>query len=185
MKLLRVAVTAIVVLAFATAGLADDMMAPEKGFRADMTKQMKTIQGKIIGLANETPADKLSWRPAEGVRSFSEVYAHVAAANYFLLSLAGVSVPEGVDIRNMEKDVTSKDDLLKALDASYDFLYKSINGISDEDLERAIKLFGQDANVRMALLICIEHNSEHLGQLIAYARSNGIVPPWSKKPAAD
>ena len=180
MKLLRIAVTAIVVLAFASASFADGH-GPEKGFRAEMIVQMKSIQEKITGLAQETPADKYGWAPAEGVRGNGAVFVHTAAANYFLLSVAGVELPEGLNPRNMEKEITEKDDMINALNDSYAFLYKSIKAMTDEDLDKPIKLFGQDATVRMAMMICIEHNSEHLGQAIAYARSNGIVPPWSRK----
>ena len=178
MKLHRIAVAAVVVFAFAGTVFAGDM--PEKGFRAEMIVQMKSIQEKVVGLAKETPEDKYGWRPGEGVRSTAEVFVHTAAANYFLLSLTGVSLPEGLDPRSMEKEITKKDDVIKALNDSYAFLYENVAKMSDEDLDRMIKLFGNDATVRMAMMLCIEHNSEHLGQAIAYARMNGIVPPWSR-----
>jgi uncharacterized damage-inducible protein DinB len=179
MNLYRI-VTAIMVLVFAAAGSADEATAPS-GFKTEMVTQMKSIQGKLVGLATETPEDKYGWRPAEGVRSTGEVFAHTAAANYFLLSMIGVETPEGLDFRSMEKQVTKKDDLIRALNDSYDFLYRSLEGLSDEELEKSIKLFGRDATVRAALLLTIEHSSEHLGQSIAYARMNGITPPWSRQ----
>lgn len=179
MKLHRLAVAAFAVAALA--GSAFAQTAPEKGFRAEMTMQMKSIQGKLTGLAKETPAEKFAWRPAEGVRSTGEVFVHTAAANYFLLSMMGVTLPEGLDPRAMEKNITKKDDIIKALDDSYAFLYAETTKMSDADLEKMIKLFGRDVTIRMAMMIAVEHSSEHLGQSIAYARMNGITPPWSRQ----
>lgn len=179
MKLQRIVMT-IAVLALAFTAVPEDRPAPN-GFKAEVAVQMKSIQSKLVGLANATPEEKLAWRPAEGVRSTGEVFAHTAAANYFLLSIIGVATPEGLDFRGMEKNVTKKDDLIRALNDSYAFVYKSLDGISDEDLDRSIRLFGRDATVRLTLMVAIEHSSEHLGQSIAYARMNGITPPWSRQ----
>jgi len=176
MKLHRIAVIAVIVLAFAGNAVAGEM----SGFRADMIMQMKSIQEKVVNLAKAVPDDKYSWRPAEGVRSTGEVYVHIAAANYFLLSLAGVPIPEGINPREMENQLKTKDDIIKAMNDSYAYLYDQVGKMSDDDLDTMIKLFGKDATKRMALLIVIEHSSEHLGQSIAYARMNGVVPPWSK-----
>jgi uncharacterized damage-inducible protein DinB len=181
MTLLRNAVVSVAVLSFALTALAERHERSGKGFRAEMIVQMKSIQEKLVGLATETPEDKFSWRPAEGVRSTGEVFVHAAAANYFLLSMTGVALPEGLDPRSMEKEITKKDEIIKALDDSYSFLYAELEKMSDEDLEKMIKLFGRDASVRLAMMLTIEHNSEHLGQSIAYARMNGITPPWSRK----
>jgi len=179
MKLQRAAVAVALVFAFAGTAVAGDM--PESGFRADMIAQMKMIQDKVVSLAGEMPDAKYTWRPAEGVRSTAEVFVHTAAANYFLLSVTGVAVPEGINPRTMEQDVTKKEDILKALNDSYAYLYEQVGKMSDDDLEKVVKFFGQDVTVRMALMIAIEHSSEHLGQAIAYARMNGVVPPWSQK----
>jgi uncharacterized damage-inducible protein DinB len=67
-----------------------------------------------------------------------------------------------------------------ALEASYANLQKAITGLSDNDLQTPVKLFGEDMTKQGALMLILEDQHEHLGQSIAYARSNGVVPPWSK-----
>ena len=177
MKLFRFAVIGLFVLSLGGVALADHHEAA--GFRAEMTTQLGMIGDKNISLAEAMPEDKFSWRPAEGVRSAGESYVHAVAANYFLLSLIGQDIPEGLNPREMEKTITSKADIIQAMKDSYAYTKEAVGKITDEDLDRGIKLFGQDATVRFALMLVIEHNSEHLGQSIAYARMNGVVPPWS------
>ena len=128
---------------------------------------LKGVQEKVVSLAEAIPADKYGWRPSAGVRSVSEVFMHVASANYFYGRNFGVEAPAG--LRDWEKTVTTKADVITKLKASFDALAA---GMAKADLSQADK-----AN---AALTIITHGHEHLGQMIAYARSNGVVPPWSK-----
>ncbi|MEZ5345218.1 MAG: DinB family protein [Pyrinomonadaceae bacterium] len=151
-----------------------------KGVRAETMSQLVAAEKKFIALAEATPQDKYGWRPGEGVRSVSEVFMHVAAANYGVLSAAGVK-PEGVtmeEIRGFEK-ITDKAKVVEVLKASFEHARKGINGVSDDDLDNSVKLFGSDSTVRGVLIAVAVHCHEHLGQSIAYARTTGIVPPWS------
>lgn len=159
--------------------------APATGFRGDFLFQQTGVEKEILGLAEATPAEKFSWRPGEGVRSVSEVYMHLVGANYMLPSFAGVKVPEGIT-RDMEKTVTEKAAVIDALKKSFAHLRGAIAGTSDPDLDKPVKFFGMDSTVRGLYLVVANHEHEHLGQSIAYARMNGIVPPWSQpkpKPA--
>jgi uncharacterized damage-inducible protein DinB len=70
--------------------------------------------------------------------------------------------------------------LQEALKASYVDLQKAITGLSDNDLQAPVKLFGRDMTKQGALMLILNDQHEHLGQSIAYARTNGAVPPWSK-----
>jgi uncharacterized damage-inducible protein DinB len=155
--------------------------AAAKGFRAEAVAQIQGIETKLVDLAGAMPADKWDWRPAEGVRSVGEVYAHVAGGNYFLLSLAGVKPPAGIDVQKLETSLKGKDKTIAAMKDSFAFVYAEIGKMSDADLEKALKVFGRDTTVRGIVMFTVEHNSEHLGQSIAYARMNGVTPPWSKK----
>ena len=110
----------------------------------------------------------------------SEVFVHVAGANYLFPSMAGVKPPAGID-RNMEKTITEKAKVQEALKKSFDHAREAATGLSDADMSRAIKMFGRDATVEGLLFIMANHMHEHLGQAIAYARVNGVVPPWSAK----
>lgn len=150
----------------------------EKGFRAEFLKQQDGVEKEILGLAEATPAEKFAWRPAEGVRSISEVYVHLAFGNYLIASFTGTKMPEGVSPA-MEKSVTAKAAVLDALRKSFAHLRATVASTPDADLEKAVKFFGSESTVRGVLLSAANHEHEHLGQSIAYARMNGVVPPWT------
>lgn len=152
-----------------------------KGFRAEAVSQIAGMEKKLVDLAEATPADKFSWRPAEGVRSVGEVYAHVAGGNYFLMSLLGVKPPAGIDLQTLEASLEGKAAIVAAMKESFKFVNAEIAKMSDADLDKAMKFFGKETTARGIVMFSIEHVSEHLGQSIAYARMNGIAPPWSRK----
>ncbi len=152
--------------------------APPSGFRAEALGQHAYGEKQILDLAEATPADKYGWRPGAGVRSISEVYIHIAGGNYLLMSFAGTKAPAGLD-REMEKNVTEKAKVIDELKKSFAHLRAGIAATSDADLDKPVKMFGRDTTVRGVMLAAVSHEFEHLGQSIAYARSNGIVPPWT------
>jgi uncharacterized damage-inducible protein DinB len=165
-----------------------DAAAPASGLRAELVKQCIDVEKKLVDLAQAMPQEKYSWRPGEGVRSVSEVYMHVVGANYFFPSFVGVKPPEGLS-RDMEKTVTEKAKVVEMLRNSFEHLRQAILSKSDSDLDSPAKLFGQETTVRDVLLTTVTHMHEHLGQSIAYARMNGVVPPWTaaeqaRQPAA-
>jgi uncharacterized damage-inducible protein DinB len=158
-----------------------EQMKSTGGVRGSILFQIDQAREKLIALANAMPADKYGWRPGEGVRSTGEVFNHVAAANYFLPTFWGAKVPAGVNPQTLEKEMSGdKAKTVEALTKSFDSVREAILAVPDSDLDRKIKLFGQDATVRDAMMVIASHDHEHLGQSIAYARSNGVVPPWSK-----
>lgn len=148
-------------------------------YHDEVLKEHDDLEKKLVGLAQAIPAEKYSWRPAEGVRSIGEVYAHLTAANYAFTRNLGVRPPAGLDLRNIEKTMTEKDKIVAALKQSFADARAGIKNTPAADLEKTVKLFGSDSSVRNVLLILCTHNSEHLGQSIAYARSVGVVPPWT------
>jgi uncharacterized damage-inducible protein DinB len=138
------------------------------------------VTRQLVALAEATPAEKFAWRPAPGVRSMSEVYMHIALANFYLLSVTGPKMPADIKSEAMEKEVTAKADVIDWLKRSLDAVKTARASLKPGDLERGVKIFGRDAHVDGMYLRIIVHANEHMGQLIAYARMNGIVPPWSK-----
>lgn len=160
-----------------------DMMKKEEmksgGELAAVLSQIDQAREKLVALAEATPADKFGWRPAQGVRSVGEVYAHVAGGNYFLPTFWGGKIPAGVDPRGFEKEGSDKAKTIDTLKKSFDHLKQQVQTLSQADLDKQIKMFGRDATVRDAVMTLASHGHEHLGQAIAYARSNGIKPPWS------
>lgn len=161
------------------AGPAPAPAPPRSGFRAEFLHDLDDVQKKIVDLAATVPADKYGWRPAPGVRSVSEVYMHIAGGNYFLASFVGMKAPS-YDTRTLEK-ITDKQRVLDELRRSFDHLRTAALMASDADADKMVKMFGHDTTYRAAFVTALNHLHEHLGQSIAYARMNGVVPPWSGK----
>ena len=137
------------------------------------------VSRQLIALAEATPAEKFAWRPAPGVRSTSEVYMHIALANFYLLSVTGPKMPSGIK-SDTEKAVTSKAEVIDWLKRSLEAVKVAHAGAKPEDLQRKVKIAGRDATVDGMYLRIIVHANEHMGQLVAYARMTGVVPPWTK-----
>jgi uncharacterized damage-inducible protein DinB len=169
------------VFAGAAVTLTAQPAAPAKipGFRGLFLDQMKDVESKIVSLAEAMPQEKYTWRPAEGVRSVSEVYTHIAGANYFLPSFIGVKPPASFNPAISKE--TDKAKVVEALKASFEHMRQVVLNMPDADLSKPVKLFGQESTYEGVLFLIANHMHEHLGQSIAYARTNGVVPPWSKK----
>jgi len=150
------------------------------GFRGLFLKQLDDVQNKVVSLAEAVPQEKYSWRPAEGVRSIAEVYGHIASANYGLPTFIGVKPPATFNPAATAKE-TDKAKLVEALKSSFEYLRQIVANMPDADLEKPTKLFGQETTYEGVLFLTANHMHEHLGQSIAYARTNGVTPPWSKK----
>ena len=155
--------------------------APSSGVRAEFLNELQTQQDKFTSLAQAIPADKYTWRPAEGVRSISEVFLHVAAANYNLTKLIGVQPPAGFKVQGYDKSTTDKTKIVPALQDAFAHMREAVVSMPDADLEKQVDLFGRKNTYRGVLLFILRHNAEHLGQAIAYARMNGVVPPWTEE----
>jgi uncharacterized damage-inducible protein DinB len=170
--------------AAATSVQAEDA-APPAGYRGDMLKGIKRAQSELEQLAAAMPENKYDWRPAKGVRSVAEVYMHVAAANYGLPALAGVTTPAGFDMDKYEKSLTKKADVQKALHDSFEHAEAAFTSASEADLDKEYDFMGSKLTARGIYMLVLSHGHEHLGQSIAYARMNGVTPPWTAKQDAD
>ena len=138
------------------------------------------VSHQLVALAEAIPAEKFAWRPAPGVRSTSEVLMHIAMANFYLLSVTGPKMPADLKSEDMEKTVTAKAEVISWLKRSLDAVKSARAELKPSDLQRGVKVNGRDATVDGMYLRIIVHANEHMGQLIAYARMTGVVPPWSK-----
>jgi uncharacterized damage-inducible protein DinB len=138
-------------------------------------------EGKILGLANAFTQEQYAWRPAEGVRSVGEVFAHIASTSYFMMDVAGIPIPDGVNWKSMEKDVTNKSDIINEIQNSYSFIKVQLATMTEEQLGDKVTLpYPGEYTKQTLLFLMVDHTSEHLGQLIAYARMNGVTPPWNE-----
>ena len=141
--------------------------------------EWRHVSRQLIALAEATPEEKFTFRPGDGVRSTSEVYMHIVGGNYLLLRPAGLEVPADLQ-RGMEKRVTAKADVVAWLKRSLEAVETLRAKATPEDLQRRVKFFAGETTVDALYLRVIVHANEHMGQLIAYARMSGVVPPWSQ-----
>jgi uncharacterized damage-inducible protein DinB len=147
------------------------------GVRADLLAQLDDAASKLEQLAGAIPNEKLAWRPGTGVRSCGEVLMHVTGANYYIPSFVGVKAPADAP---QGENVADRATAIQQMRRSFDHVRTVIRNTSDADLEKPATMFGQKTTYRGVLLTTVTHAHEHLGQLIAYARSNGVTPPWSR-----
>jgi uncharacterized damage-inducible protein DinB len=146
--------------------------------KAEYLQEAKDVESKIRALAEAIPEDKYGWRPAPGVRSVAEVFQHISGGSYFLTKFAGATSPSDVP-QGLEK-LTAKKDVLAWLDKSFAHLHASLEAATPEMMAKPVEFFGEQTTGRGIYFKAYGHMSEHLGQAIAYARANGITPPWSK-----
>ncbi|MBV8050718.1 MAG: DinB family protein [Acidobacteriaceae bacterium] len=153
---------------------------PPQGIWEGYDGEWKHVSSQLVALAEATPPEKFAWRPAPGVRSTSEVYMHIAIANFYLLSVTGPKMPSDLK-EGAEKAITSKAEVVDWLKRSLDAVKQAHLAETPKDLERKVHIADRDATVDGMYLRIIVHANEHMGQLIAYARMTGIVPPWAEK----
>jgi uncharacterized damage-inducible protein DinB len=167
---------------------AADHTSPSYDMKAQSLVDLERVQKKFVDLANALPADKLTWRPAADARSYAEVFLHVASERYGILALMEAEAPAGVDVKGLEKSTTDRAQIVAQLNKSWEFAQKTINGMSNADFARLLPKLGPQANAGDVVYILVADAHEHLGQAVAYARENGVVPPWTaeaKKKAAE
>ncbi len=139
---------------------------------------LKSNQEQVVQLAETFSEEQYGWRPMDGVNSVGEALMHVAGGNYYLASKMGFAPPEDVDMTNLGK-TTGKENIVAALKKSNAFVLEKIAMVQNDELNEEVDFGFAKMNKLAGLLSIMEHNGEHKGQLIAYARSNDITPPWS------
>jgi len=175
---------AVAVVALATsleAGSLDAQGAPS-GFLEEFEGQFGASASKLVALAEAMPDDTYEWRPMEGVASVASVYMHIARYNYMYPDEnLGIPAPMGRDeYARWEDEVTDKRRVVEILSASMDHVRAVADRVGEEGLDEPTRLYGREVGQWAVLFQLITHMNEHLGQSIAYARMNGVVPPWSR-----
>jgi uncharacterized damage-inducible protein DinB len=149
------------------------------GFRQEFLGQFNSSMSKFIALAEAMPAEKYAWSPGAGVMTVAKVYAHVAHYNYRYPSQdMSVALPAGVKLDTLEA-VAAKAHVVALLRQSGEFVRKAVREMPDDQLAAQTRHYGRDVQRWAVLFQLLAHMNEHLGQSIAYARMNGVVPPWS------
>jgi len=152
---------------------------------ADLLLPFHELRDHVMALAEAVPEEKYAWRPGPGVRSFQEVFLHIALGNRLMLNVAGGRQKDALrkeidDNSAAEKAPATKAQVLEQLRVSFDDVQQSLEKASAGAMARDVDFFGTATTERGVLASIDTHIAEHLGQAIAYARMNGIVPPWSK-----
>ncbi|MDP6609256.1 MAG: DinB family protein [Vicinamibacterales bacterium] len=152
--------------------------------RAQYVADLETMQSKFNGLAGAMDADMYGWQPMDGVRTVSEVFMLIVAENYVVPAAWGAAPPDGITpsgamFRELAS-VTDKAEVQKQLADSYTYMLDAVGNISDAQMSETIQMFGSERTVQASLFMIVGDMHEHLGQAIAYARSNEVVPPWSQ-----
>ena len=159
------------------------------GLMGDLLKDVGDLESKMVALAKEMPAQTMQWRPGTGVRSVGEVFLHVAADNYLMPSAVGVQPDASTGIKatdfstlaTFEKQKMPRDSMVATIQKSFTHLKKAMADTPEARLGETVTFFGQSMTVRQVWVLTTTHLHEHLGQAIAYARTNRVVPPWSRK----
>ena len=150
-------------------------------FQKETAGSIAYVSGHVMQLAQAIPADKYNWSPQPGVRNVAQVCAHIISANYFFASKLGAKIPDGVKMETLEQDLKTKDAIAAELKRSYEVAIGAVKNTPDASLATKVEFpFPGEFTTMTAILIVMGHSNEHLGQLIAYGRSNGIKPPWSE-----
>jgi uncharacterized damage-inducible protein DinB len=178
------------VLGFTTTGRAQDKpadktptssTAPTSGPRAEFLEEIAYYEKRYTSLAEAMPAEKYTWRPGEGVRSVGEVFTHIVGANYGVARALGTAPPAGLDFKSLMALSSDKPKVVQALKDSFAHFRNAIIALKDEDADKPQKMFNRQTTLRGSFIAITGHFGEHLGQSIAYARMNGVVPPWTEE----
>jgi hypothetical protein len=165
------------------------------GFRGEYLWELEIAERQIVAAAQCVPQQQYDWRPAPDARSFAEVFVHVASGNFMLLDIVGVIAPpdlyseipaegsarfQAMTRRNdqLMATVHDKDRIVAMLQRSMQSVAESFAKTTDEELNRSLHFFREETTVRRVYMRMLAHTDEHMGQMIAYLRFNGINPPW-------
>jgi uncharacterized damage-inducible protein DinB len=169
----------------AAAFAADTPSSPGAAF----DQQLKMIEGELMPLAEAMPADKYSFAPKQGefktVRTFGQQLGHIGAVIYICAaSVLGEPVPAEAGKGESGPDsLHAKDDYIKYLKAAFAYGHKAMNSVTAKNMMEPIKSpFGGPDTPRVSMVTApVWHTFDHYGQIVIYARMNGIVPPASRQ----
>lgn len=163
----------------AAAGQSRDTTAPSYDMKGQALQDLEGVNTKFVSLAQAVPQSKFTWRPSADTRSFAEVLLHVAGERYQILGLMGAATPPGFDPKTYEKSTTDKAKIIDELNQSWTYAKNTIGAMPNAEFAKLLPKLGPQANAGDVVYILVADAHEHLGQSVAYARMNGIVPPWT------
>jgi len=152
----------------------------EAAYRTSLLKSFEESTGKMLSLAAAIPEANYGWRPMEGVSTVRDILVHVTETHYALAERLGTKPPPGIERKKMDSAMRTKAEAIAATKRSVEFMAGVLAAIPADSLLPETKVFGATVPKLRVTLLPVDHAHEHLGQLIAYARMNRVVPPWSK-----
>lgn len=162
--------------------IAQGQVAPkERGFRSEYLAELTVAEDHVVRLAEKIPPEKYTWRPAAGVRSVSEVLLHIAGSHFNVPAVLGVAPREKMVGGEYDKSTTDKAKVVAALKESFAATRAGVERLTDADGEKTLQWFDGTNTYRGVLYFMARHTGEHTGQLIAYARMIGVIPPWNER----
>ena len=178
--ILTTALTGVLLAGMPAAGTAQDLT-PEAAVKAAFLADIEVMRGKFLGLAEAFPAETYTWRPMDGVRSVSEVLMLIAGEGYAFAPMA-LGAETAMTFPEMQAlaEITDKAQVIDHLTKGFDHTRDALEAVDPATLAGSRELFGQQRTTPALVLFVAGDMHEHLGQLIAYARANQIVPPWSR-----
>ena len=158
--------------------------AQSRSIKEVQVADLRTMKDKFVSLGEAFPIETYDWRPMEGVRSVKDVLVLITTEGNGFPTQWGAPLPMGVnEDRGAERarlEGLSKDELIAELGGAFDNIIAVVEGMDDDARMRELRFFGQEVRIDGAIAMVAGDMHEHLGQLIAYARTNRIVPPWSR-----
>jgi len=156
-----------------------DKTSPSYDMKAQAALDLQQLQQKFTSLAEAIPQEKFTWRPGEGVRSISEIFLHVAGSGFFFPTMKGAAPAPGFNPKDFEKSTTDKAKVVEWLNKSFAYDIAPVQSMSNAQFAAPVPKLGPDANEGDVVYLMVTHAHEELGIAIAYARSVGVVPPWT------
>lgn len=179
MRTLRLTLVVLVIFMVTIASAQEQKMEMPRGVKGAFLKQSKFVEGRMVSLLEAVPQKKLSWRPAKGVRSLAESFMHAALGNYITSSKLSGMMTEGIDPAKLEKSETNKKKIAEVLKKSFEVMNQAVTNCPESEFETKVDFFGMDMNKLDMIMGGATHQHELLGQQIAYARMQRVVPPWT------
>jgi uncharacterized damage-inducible protein DinB len=165
--------------AAAPAAKAEDKTAPSYDLKAQAILDLQQMQERFTSLAQAIPEEKYSWRPSPDVRSVGEVFLHVAAAGFNFPTMKGTPPASGFEAKGFEKSTTDKAKIIEWLNKSFSYSIASVDSMSNAEFATLLPKLGPQANEGDVVYLLVVHQHQQLGHAIVYARSVGVVPPWT------
>ena len=176
--MIRVLAVFVAVIAFAAPVCAQTNGAT--AIRDELMGHFESSISKVIALADAMPAESYSWKPSADAMPVAQVYAHIARYNFFYpASSMAIPAPPSIKLDTLEA-MKAKAQIVALLRQSAEHVRRSLSGMSPDDLSKNTTLYGRTVPTWAVMMQLVAHMNEHLGQSIAYARSNNVVPPWSR-----